>query len=109
MKECFPVKISKHAYVLSNDPLMHSNSTRFKKRSAIPLEIRLYNKNTPTHHLTVLCRKNAATLISIVTIGIINCNQKETLPDVDGRPRKYSIEKNQNIDKITPIIIVINT
>ena len=26
------VKISKHASVLSNDPLMHSNSTRFKKK-----------------------------------------------------------------------------
>jgi hypothetical protein len=53
MTACLPVKISKHASVLSNDPLMHSNSTRFKKRSAIPLEIRLYNKNTPTHQLFV--------------------------------------------------------
>ena len=54
MKSCLPVKISKHASVLSNDPLMPSNSTRFKKRSPIPLKIRIYNKNTPTPQLYVL-------------------------------------------------------
>jgi len=48
MTVCLLLKISKHASVLSNDPLMHSNSTRFKKRSSIPLVIWFYNKNTPT-------------------------------------------------------------
>jgi len=46
-----PVKISKHASVLSNDPLMHSNSTRFKKRSSIPLAIRLDNITPPSFQI----------------------------------------------------------
>ena len=48
MSAYIPLKTSRHAPVLPNGPLMHSNRTCFEDRSSVPLTIKLYNKNTST-------------------------------------------------------------
>jgi hypothetical protein len=57
--------------------------------------------------LAVLYNINAAIRIAIATTGLMIFNQNETDPEVDGRPLKYSIEKNQAMDAIAPTINII--